>query len=183
MKHHLERRYGLGHLHFITCSCCQRRPLLSTPQTRDLFLKLLSRVRDEFDFALLGYVVMPEHVHLLTSEPNLGTPSDVMKVLKERVSRTFVKASAELLKSNGHFWQRRFYDFNVWSHEKKNEKLNYMHFNPVRRGLVEKPGDWPWSSCLFYAKGVEGLCRPNPEWKCTEKPLIISRRPRRLDLS
>ena len=93
---------------------------------------------------------MPEHVHLLISEPNAGTPSIVMQVLKQRVSRALRKrpknvSSAQMrlwndepLSKYPRFWQRRFYDFNVWSFRKKNEKLNYMHFNPVRRGLVEQ---------------------------------------------
>ena len=71
--------------------------------------------------------------------------------------------------SDGHIWQRRFYDFNVWTYKKKNEKLNYMHFNPVKRGLVKTPMEWPWSSALFYWKGEQGLCTPNPEWKCKQK--------------
>ena len=53
--------------------------------------------------------------------------------------------------------QRRFYDFNVWSHKKKTEKLQYMHCNPVKRGLVCDPKDWPWSSCSFYAGRNDGL--------------------------
>jgi len=48
------------------------------------------------------------------------------------------------------FWQRRFYDFNVWTLKKKTEKLGYMHMNPVKRGLVTHPRDWPWSSYSFY---------------------------------
>jgi putative transposase len=90
MKHRLERRYGLGHLHFITCSCYHRLPLLGAKATRTLFLNILSDVRDRYDFALLGYVVMPEHIHLLISEPRVGTPSTVMQVLKQRV-RTLLK--------------------------------------------------------------------------------------------
>jgi REP-associated tyrosine transposase len=62
------------------------------------------------------------------------------------------------------FWQRRFYDFNVWSKKKINEKLNYMHFNPVKRGLVTRPLDWRWSSYPFYWSGERGLCAPNPNW-------------------
>jgi len=87
MKHRLERRYGLGHLHFITCSCYRRLPLFAAQRTRDIFLRILSEVRDRYDFGLLGYVVMPEHVHLLITEPNVGDPSVIMKVLKQRVSR------------------------------------------------------------------------------------------------
>ena len=177
VKPRLKRWYGLGHLHFITCSCYRRMPFLRTRRARDVFLRILSDVRDRYDFALLGYVVMPEHIHLLISEPNLGDPSIVMKVLKQRVSRALRRprkraASGQMtfweddtLRHYARFWQRRFYDFNVWSVRKKNEKLNYMHFNPVKRGLVERPTGWAWSSCRFYAKGESGLCAPNPGWE------------------
>jgi putative transposase len=67
------------------------------------------------------------------------------------------------------FWQRRFYDFNVWSSKKRNEKMNYMHFNPVKRGLVTHPKDWAWSSYGFYSAGGKSLCPPNPEWKSERK--------------
>jgi len=55
------------------------------------------------------------------------------------------------------FWQRRFYDFNVWSDAKRKEKLHYMHANPVRERLVKHPKEWPWSSFSFYAKDEQGL--------------------------
>jgi REP-associated tyrosine transposase len=67
------------------------------------------------------------------------------------------------------FWQRRFYDFNVWSRKKKNEKMNYMHFNPVKRGLVGHPKDWAWSSYTFYSTGNANLCTPNPDWKAGKR--------------
>jgi len=57
------------------------------------------------------------------------------------------------------FWQARFYDFNVYTDGKRNEKLNYMHANPVVRGLVKHPRDWTWSSWEFYNGGREGLVR------------------------
>ncbi len=60
------------------------------------------------------------------------------------------------------FWQRRFYDFNVWSEKKLKEKLNYMHRNPVQQKLVYHPKDWPWSSWSFYEKGEDGLIRIDP---------------------
>jgi REP element-mobilizing transposase RayT len=87
MKLRLRRRYGWGQLHFIICSCYRRAPLLGTERARHLFLKILDEVRERYDFALIGYVVMPEHIHLLISEPNVGTPSTEMQVLKQRVSR------------------------------------------------------------------------------------------------
>ena len=176
MKRRLERRYGLDHLHFITCSCHRRMPLLGTPRARDRFLEILSEVRGRYDFALWGFVVMPEHIHVLISEPRVGDPSTVMKALKQRVSRALRarkrKAAGQLglwgeqaLERYACFWQRRFYDFNVWSAKKRNEKLNYMHFNPVKRGLVQRPRDWAWSSYRFYWHGDAGICIPNPEWE------------------
>jgi putative transposase len=179
MKDRLERRYGMGHLHFITCSCYRRRPLLRTERARNLFLTILSEIRERYDFALLGYVVMPEHIHLLISEPRVGTPTTVMQVLKQRVSRAMHGQRRRKRAPSGQmrlwdevptrksrpFWQRRFYDFNVWSSKKRNEKINYMHFNPVKRGLAEHPKDWQWSSYGFYSTGKANLCPPNPEWK------------------
>jgi putative transposase len=150
MIKHLIRHYGRGHLHFITFSCYRRLPLLSSTRARNLFVQILSEVRDRHGFSLVGYVVMPEHVHLLISEPGMGTPSTVVQVLKQRVSRRRRgkrRAPAGQLplqfgreeNSLRRFWQRRFYDFNVWSLKKRVEKLPYMHMNPLQRRLVAHP--------------------------------------------
>jgi putative transposase len=87
MIKHLIRHHGRGHLHFITFSCYRRLPLLGSIRARNLFVQILSEVRYRYGFLLVGYVVMPEHVHLLISEPSKGTPSTVVQVLKQRVSR------------------------------------------------------------------------------------------------
>jgi putative transposase len=156
MPKDLIRIYGFGHLHFITFSCYRRLPLLGTPRARDTFVQVLDNTRNKFGFRLVGYVVMPEHVHLLISEPALGTPSTVLQKLKQDVSRK-LRAAADTSDSRlPQFWQRRFYDFNVWTLKKKTEKLGYMHMNPVKRGLVTHPRDWPWSSYGFY-EGREGI--------------------------
>src|SRR5262249_43822589 len=96
-----------------------------------------------------------------------------MQILKQRVSRALRlkrrRGSRSQLKlpfpeeaSLKRFWQRRFYDFNVWSRSKQREKLNYMHANPVVRKLVKHPRNWPWSSWSFYEKGEAGLTRIDP---------------------
>jgi putative transposase len=158
----LRRYYGKGHLHFVTFSCYRRLPLLRTVRARDVFVEELGKVRDEMGFRLLGYVVMPEHVHLLMSEPQQGTPSAVLQKLKLRVARKLRKRRrpvcegqmrlpfAEAREPPRAFWQARFYDFNVYREGKKKEKLNYMHANPVIRGLVKHARDWRWSSWGFY---------------------------------
>ena len=81
------RHYGRGHLHFITFSCYRRLRMLSSVRARNVFVKILGETRDRYGFSLVGYVVMPEHVHLLISEPLRGDPSIVIQVLKQRVSR------------------------------------------------------------------------------------------------
>ena len=151
----LKRYYGKGHLHFITFSCYRRLPFLKSAHARDVFVQELARVRNEMNFRLLGYVVMPEHVHLLLSEPRQGTPSTVLQKLKQRVARRLRKqrrtvSAAQLRLPFEHrgeslraFWQARFYDFNVYSRGKEKEKLNYMHANPLIRKLVKHPKDWP----------------------------------------
>jgi putative transposase len=174
MRNPLKRYYGHGDLHFVTFSCYQRRPLLGAPRARDLFVKILGELREQYSVLLVGYVVMPEHVHLLVSESNSATPSAFLQVLKQRVSRALWHRGRTTARNQGlrrpadaeivlpSFWQQRFYDFNVWSHEKRGEKLDYMHLNPVKRGLVTLPGDWPWSSWSFYETGKTGLVKIDP---------------------
>jgi len=170
----LKRYCGRGDLHFLTFSCYRRRPLLGTVRARNLFVAALGKIRERYRFQLVGYVVMPEHVHLLISEPPGSTPSIVLKVLKQRVSRDLRKSKRReragqlrlsFMSGAGglpRFWQPRFYDFNVYSAKKKREKLEYMHANPVTRGLVQHPKDWPWSSFCFYTKGETGLLAIDP---------------------
>ena len=158
----LKRLYGKGHLHFITFSCYRRLPLLKTARARDVLVNEMGKIRDEMGFRLVGYVVMPEHVHLLISEPPGETPSTVMHQLKLRVAKRLrgkvrrrVAGQRELpfapcTEPPRSFWQTRFYDFNVYTEGKKKEKLNYMHANPIVRGIVKHPRDWPWSSWEFY---------------------------------
>jgi len=168
MPRGLKRYYGKGDLHFITFSCYRRLPFLRTRGARDVFVRELARVRAEYGFRLIGYVVMPNHVHLLMSEPAKGTPSTVLQMLKQRVSRKMRKRKrradrrqmefmfGENEEGLRAFWQERFYDFNVYRGGKVKEKLNYMHANPVIRGLVNHPRDWPWSSWAHYAKSERG---------------------------
>ena len=168
----LRRRYGLCHLHFITCSCYRRLPLFDSVRAKNLFVKIPGEVRDRHGLALACYVVIPNHIHLLISEPAKGTPSTVMQVLKQRVSRRLRRKPRKKVSSQQlrlpfphlhdllpQFWQPRFYDFNVWSQGKFVEKLHYMHMNPVKREIVTHTRDWPWSSFSFYAKKQSGRVR------------------------
>jgi REP-associated tyrosine transposase len=162
----LKRYYGANHLHFITCSCYRRQALLGTGRRRDAFLRVLEEVRRKHGFTVVGYVVMPEHFHLLISESERGTPSTVMQVLKQRVAVRLLRKRKKKAAGQGalwkdtpprHFWQKRFYDFNVWTRKKETEKLRYMHRNPVTRGLVSAPDLWRWGSFRYYAYREKGI--------------------------
>jgi putative transposase len=142
--------------------------LLGPKRAKDLFVRELARVRKEYRFALIGYVVMPEHVHLILSKPPDAEIATVLKMLKQRVSwkmrqKNKMEAAGQLRLHFGgegelrSFWQARYYDFNVYTRKKLREKLWYVHANPVMRGLVLNPGDWPWSSWRYYEKGEVGL--------------------------
>jgi putative transposase len=164
MPTNLKRLTGQGDLHFITFCCYHRRRLLETPQSRDFAVQILSEARAKYAFALVGYVIMPEHVHFMIDETPTLLPAAVVQVFKQRVSRfmrgeqgeAFGQATPQSANGNAElhrFWQRRYYDFNVYTREKLKEKLDYMHANPVAEKLVAHPQDWPWSSWSFYATG------------------------------
>ncbi len=125
---------------------------------------------------------MPEHVHLLIGEPEKGTPSTVMQVLKQRFANSVLRARRRCSPSQAllwepeaeHIWQPRFYDFNVWSQRKRVEKLRYMHENPVKRGLVLEPGQWAWSSFRDYAYDEPGRVKLN-QWPAAKLKRIAWR--------
>ncbi len=138
----LNRYHQTGDLHFITFSCARKRNLLATVEARDRFVEILEQTRQKYLFHINGYVVMPNHVHLLISEPETAPLSLAMQILKQRFSRT---------RTEDCVWEPRYYDFNVFTDRKRIEKLRYIHRNPVTRGLVAEPGEWQWSSYQAYA--------------------------------
>jgi len=107
-------------------------PLLDTSTAKETFEQTLERVRIWYACYITGYVVMPEHIHLLISEPDRSKLSVAIQMLKQITSQ---KLHANHLPR---FWQIRYYDFPVWSEAKRIEKLRYIHRNPVKRGLVQK---------------------------------------------
>jgi len=144
--------------HFITFSCYRRRRKLGTEEARCTFQLALERVREQHRMCVYGYVVMPEHVHLLVSEPECGTLAQAIQSLKQGVARRLA------LRETDPFWHARYYDFNVWSERKFFEKLKYIHRNPVRRGLVLRAEDWRWSSFRHYLTGDRGPIEIESHW-------------------
>ena len=155
MTRGLVRYQECGDFHFLTFSCFHRRAYLDTPEARDLFEAALERARQRYLLAVAGYVVLPEHVHLLVSEPRSATLARAVQALKLSVARR---------RAERPFWQSRYYDFNVHLQEKVSEKLRYIHRNPVARKLVEKPEEWAWSSYRHYASGERGTVEIESAW-------------------
>jgi putative transposase len=171
-----------GHAHELTFSCYQRLPLLKSDRTCQWLGEAIDLAREEFKFDLWAYVFMPEHVHLLIRprEPDYRI-SDMLTAIKHPVSKTALayvrKHSPEWLprltrqrgkRSQRHFWQSGGgYDRNVRTGKTLLSMIDYVHMNPVRRGLVEKPEDWQWSSAGWFLKDTKTRLRVDkipPEW-------------------
>jgi putative transposase len=154
----LKRYQQTGNFHFITFSCYRRQPFLQSNAAKDTTQRILEQTRKQQCLCIAAYVLMPEHVHLLTDEPAIGTVASFLQIFKQLTSRELKPADQK------QFWQRRYYDFNVHSAEKRIEKIQYIHRNPVTRGLVSKPEDYRWSSFNHYATGEPGPIEIESEW-------------------
>jgi putative transposase len=157
MPTNLKRYQTGGSDHFLTFSCYRRLPLLDNDSARTLFLQELERLRVRHQFCISGYVLMPEHIHMLVSEPKANTLAITLNVLKHETSQ-------RLKASHKQFWQRRYYDFNVLTQHKFTEKLRYINRNPVERSLVDHPEDWPWSSYRHWLTGEQSLVEIESNW-------------------
>jgi len=138
----LYRLQNAGDLHFITISCHRHSHILKTPEACNTLQRILEETRQKYLFHILGYVLMSNHIHLLVSEPEEKDLATAIQVIKQRFSRT---------RGDEFVWEPRYHDFNVFTEAKRIEKLRYMHRNPVKAGIVERPEDWPWSSFNAYA--------------------------------
>jgi putative transposase len=154
----LKRFQEAGQVYFLTFSCYHRQAKLVESRACATFVDALERVRQSYQLCVYGYVVMPEHVHLLVNEPECSNLAQALKSLKQGVARQLA------LRADEPFWQARYHDFNVWSERKFVEKLRYIHRNPVKRGLVARPEDWRWSSFLHDATGEVSVVEIESQW-------------------
>ena len=164
--------------HYLTFSCFGRQPFFNGRQSPGWFLELLERARVKVGFDLWGFVVMPEHVHLILLPHEGVLIRTILSRIKEPLARRVLgwvhKNSPAFLsrmsdrqpggKTTYRFWQRGGgYDRNLRSTHDVHEKLNYVHQNPVLRGLVTQPGDWPWSSWRAWETGTDDPIRIDRE--------------------
>ena len=166
---HRKRRKSFdieGDAHELTFSTYRRQPFLTEPHSRKLLLQSIKRAREKWKFHLWAYVVMPEHVHLLVWPGDAkATVAEILRSIKQPVGQKVIgmlrlsknptlERFARYLPEGVveySFWQAGGgYDRNLYTSKAIWNAIDYIHMNPVRRGLVEKPEDWPWSSCRFY---------------------------------
>jgi len=169
MAVHRKKRRAIdvpGHAHFLTYSCHQRLPLLSSDRSRRWVIEAFETVRQARSIQLWAYVIMPEHVHvILRSQRPEERMSHVLASLKRGVAR---KARLFLDESGNHIWLDRLsvrhggrrvfrfwqagggYDKNIWHERTVWQVIDYIHANPVRRGLASNPDEWEWSSSRYW---------------------------------
>jgi len=184
MPRGLQRRHDTWDLHFITFSCYQRRPFLQTSRAKQLFEEGLEKSRRRYGFSVLVerrfsaastpptdfWVCIPLRTQRNANPPPAAQPNASLKARSTWIQQSQTRDSVTRnLNWKGHFWQARYYDFNVYTAEKRIEKLRYMHRNPVKRGLVLRPEDWLWSSFEHCATGKEGIVEIESMWTARKR--------------
>ena len=142
---------NLGTVRFVTFSTYHRKSILTKDTTRRIVIDHIDGIRRTYSLKLLGYVLMPDHVHVVIYPPDGLELGRIIGEMKSRSARAiFLGHPSSNPETKKAFWQKRCYDHNCRTPETAREKINYCHINPVRRGLVAEPGDWRWSSYNWY---------------------------------
>ena len=144
---------------FVTFSVYKRRRLLDLDQPKRIVLGVLNHLLKSLSAKCVGFVLMPDHVHALAWLPN---PEDITRFLHGwkrmssfRIRQWYAAHAANYFAGFGpgeRFWQPKSYVFHVHSERKLLPKLDYMHMNPVKAGLVKCAEDWRWSSARWYTR-------------------------------
>ena len=170
MKYKKCKRYNIpSHIHALTFSCYKMLPLLSETLFCEFLIDSIKNAKKVHSFDLLAYVIMPDHVHLLIWPRNsIYSISAILHTIKQPVARRAINHAKHLnkellrLMSTGqtvrpcHFWQKGGgFDKNICNSTGLFNMIEYMHNNPVRRGLIDKAVNWKWSSAGEWAGMTE----------------------------
>lgn len=159
----LKHYDNLGTARFVTFGCYHRYQLLTDEKIKRIFIDNLNIIRQEYQIKIYGYVIMPEHIHLVLHPPDkmkMGLMIGHLKALTAKAALGYyrnrksqilerlriVRRSQPIMV----FWQGRCHDHNCRTSQTTHEKIEYCHNNPVKKGLVLSPGDWRWSSYNWY---------------------------------
>ena len=167
-------------LHYTTSVCFKRVPVFHSEQACELFVEALAETRSRYPFKLVGYVVMPDHAHLI-----VNPLSRDISVLMGRSKSTSARAILDWLRGSSHvaslkvlelgtpqkkghthaLWLKDFSSIDLCSPRFVRQKLNYIHLNPVRAGLCKHPADWKWSSYRAYLPHEAGSVPIEMDWR------------------
>ena len=163
MPNYQRPRIG-GGTYFLTVVTHRRRPFLTDPVARAQLRSALAAVRTRFPFDLAAIVLLPDHLHTLWTLP----PGDTeYSVRVQRLKRVFTEAHlvaggaegdrspSRLRRQERGVWQRRFWEHSVRDADDFKRCLDYLHYNPVKHGLVGRVADYPWSSFSKWVRGGE----------------------------
>ncbi len=129
--------------YFVTICCRNKEPLYEAVERRDLVQQILREASKRTGVELAAYTILPNHMHVIYSAGMVGLP-DFIKEFKSRTAVEFKRRFSERSP-----WQFRYFDHKLRSEESLRQKCLYVWANPVRRGLVSKPEDYPWSGSLL----------------------------------
>ena len=168
MPYGLHRFQQAEALHFITFSCFHRLPYLAASEPKTTLQAILEQTRARHQARIYAYVFMPEHVHLLINEPPAILLSQFLKSFKQSASR-------QLKGDRDQFWQTRYFDRNISGEAARTEVIHYIHRNPAKRGLVQHPDDYPWSSYTHHLTGSPGPIEIESDWTARRRQTHSSR--------
>jgi putative transposase len=146
-----------NHAFFVTFSCYRRRRILDNDRAKGVVVHFLTAQIKNQEGMCIGFVIMPDHVHALVKFHETGRLSTFMNQWKRRSSmqlkdlfKTVIKPYGEKMDLEKPMWQAKYYCFNVFTQKKIRQKLTYMHNNPVKAGLAERPENWRFGSARWY---------------------------------
>ena len=139
-----------GQMYFLGCNLDQRRRCLEHSELAELLIRLYVAERDRGGIALHAYVVMPDHYHVLLTLQGTTSISAVVR----KAHSLFAPRCRELFGPHRRIWQRRFYDHVVRDEDDLHDKWSYIHYNPIKAGLVEDAVKYRWSSCAYWETGT-----------------------------
>jgi len=166
--------------HYVTLVTYHRASVFRSDVACQLFIDALRETRERYPYKLVGYVLMPDHVHAIVNNRS-GTISDWLRRIRGNSARKILA----WLRDEGHLsslkklalvhpqkrqhthsvWQKDPSVIDLWSHKFVRQKLNYLHLNPVRAGLCQHPAEWKWSSYRAYLPHQQGEVPIEVDWR------------------
>jgi|SRR6478609_7041073 len=149
-------------IEFFTATCLNWQPLLHHDDRKQILMESLRFMVNDKRIWLYGFVIMPNHIHLMWMRQDAwlekSTEQIFLKYTAQQIKFKIIDSDASELKNyrstqsdrKYHFWERRSYKATMYNREVASQKLDYMHYNPVKAGLCEKPGGYKYSSARFY---------------------------------